>query len=99
LKKYVLSKKRAEFRKKLSPETKIYYDNLMRMNKLKIRKKILRRYKAGNLQEALYKASWRTYWRKYWKERRRKDKQARQGLLALVIFYVLTILICWLCSL
>ncbi|MCF7870048.1 MAG: hypothetical protein K9M01_02910 [Candidatus Omnitrophica bacterium] len=73
MKKYVLSKKRAKFQRKLSPEASRYYDNLMRINKLKIRKEM--------------------------RKRKRKQRKDWPALLALIVFYLLTILVCWLRSL
>jgi transposase len=72
LKKYVLSKKRAKFQKKLSPKASRYYDNLMRINKLRVRKEL--------------------------RKRKRKQRKNWPALLALIIFYLLTLLVCWLRS-
>jgi len=96
-KKYIL-KKRVKFQEAVSPETEKYYDTLQRLNKLKVKKAILKRYKTDDLREALWKASWHTYWRKYWAERRRKERLSRQGLLILVVFYILFLLIVWFIS-
>ena len=63
MKKYIL-KKRVKFQKAVSPESEKYYNSLQRINRLKVKKVILRRHKTDDLREALWKAGWHTYWRK-----------------------------------
>ena len=97
MKKYIL-KPRAKFQKALSPETEKYYNSLKRLNGLKVKKRVLKRYKANDLREALWKANRHTYWRKYWAKRRLKERLSQQSLALLVVFYVLFLVVAWLIS-
>lgn len=96
-KKYIL-KKGVKFQKAVSPETEKYYNSFERLNKLKIKKKILKKYKTDDLRGALWKANRRAYWRKYWARRKLEQKLTRQGLFLLVAFYLLFLATTWFIS-
>ena len=97
MKKYILQK-RVKFQKALSPEASKYFDSLQRVNKWKVKKAILKRYKADNLRQALWKSRHNAYWRKYWAKRSYEERVSRQGLFILITFYVAFLVMMWVVS-
>ena len=93
-KKYIL-KRRVKFQKVVNPEVKKHYDNLKRINRLRVKNVVLKRYKADDLREALWRANRNTYWRKYWAKRRYAERCSRQGLALLAAFYLLFLVVVW----
>ena len=93
-KKYIL-KRRVKFQKVVNPESEKHYDNLQRLNKLRVKNVMLKKYKTDSLREALSHASRNTYWRKYWAQRRHEERCSRQCLALQGGFYVLFLVVVW----